>query len=360
MSDSSDDGIPAWQRTPQRSGGTTPDVEATPAASTDSGSSTTEDKLTIARRFLDDEMVKNKSRDKKAVFLKSKGVEDGHIQKLLGDAPETATEEETDNVSPTPQKRIPAITATDRAPIVTYPEFLTKPQRPPPLVTRQGLLNTLYGFTGLSTLIYGASKFVAEPMLGNLNVARQELHDTTASRLKALVNQLERTVSVVPPPKHAALVNKPTPSLATTMVSDEEDDEDPTEMFHRDIGTQTSFSDALASAAEDAKNPGLKQATTLDHTTSVTKLAKCFSGLRDAVVSQCGDFEDIKAQVEHFREDLDRMIFPHMDFTPGGYGMMSTAGSNIEPDDEVRKARDNIRRIKGVLLSTRSFPASTR
>jgi hypothetical protein len=51
-----------------------------------------------------------------------------------------------------------------------------------------------------------------------------------------------------------------------------------------------------------------------------------------------------------------------MDFTPGSYTMMSTmaGASKNEPDDEVRKARDNIRRIKGVLLSTRSFPASTR
>lgn len=215
---------------------------------------------------------------------------------------------------------------------------------------------------GLSTLIYGASKFVVEPMIESLNGARQELHDTTASKLEELVNQLERTVSVVPPPKHGAAPGSPTTSAATTMVNpDEEDDEDPAEMFHRDIGTQTSFSDTLTSAATDAAAATPEaQPPALQHATNLAKLAKCVSGLRDAVVSQSGDFEDIKAQVEHFREDLDRMIFPQMDFTPGGYGMMSTAGSKNEPDDEVRKARDNIRRIKGVLLSTRSFPASTR
>ncbi len=198
-------------------------------------------------------------------------------------------------------------------------------------------------------------------MIENLNGARQELHDTTASRLEELVKQLERTVSVVPPPKHAVLVGSPPAFTATTMVNDDDDDDDdPAEMFHRDIGTQTSFSDALVSVAEDANQAEAKQPAALQHAIGVTKLAKCLSGLHDAVVSQSGDFEDIKAQVEHFREDLDRMIFPQMDFTPGGYGMISTAGSKNEPDDEVRKARDNIRRIKGVLLSTRSFPASTR
>ncbi|OAA47492.1 peroxin Pex14/17-Penicillium chrysogenum [Beauveria brongniartii RCEF 3172] len=370
MSDSNDDGIPAWQRTSKTKSPASSDTEATTTASTDAGSPTAEDKLTIAKRFLDDEKVKNEPRDKKVAFLKSKGVEDDHIQKLLGDTHETTSESEAEASSPTPQKSTPATSttaATDRAPIVTYPEFLTKPQRPPPLVTTQGLLNTLYGFAGLSTLVYGVSRYVAEPMIASLDDARQELHDTTASRLDALIHQLERTVSVVPPPKHAAAlaaISSPPASTATAMADDADEDEDPAEMFHRDVGTQTSFSEALPVAGQDATNPKkeAKLHPALQHATGVTKLAKCVSGLRDAVVSQSGDFEDIKAQVEHFREELDRMTFPQMDFTPGSYTMMSTmAGvSKNEPDDEVRKARDNIRRIKGVLLSTRSFPASTR
>lgn len=95
MADSSDDGIPAWQRASEQSSATSSSAEATPAASTDTGSdagseassAAAEDKLTIARRFLDDENVKNEPRDKKVAFLKSKGVEDDNIQKLLGDAP---------------------------------------------------------------------------------------------------------------------------------------------------------------------------------------------------------------------------------------------------------------------------------
>lgn len=93
MSDSSDDGVPAWQRATQDCPETSSDAGATPAASTDDGtdarSSATEDKLTIARRFLDNENVRNESREKKVAFLKSKGVEDAHLQKLLGDVHET-------------------------------------------------------------------------------------------------------------------------------------------------------------------------------------------------------------------------------------------------------------------------------
>lgn len=264
------------------------------------------------------------------------------------------------------QQPVDPVAAVDRAPIVTYPEFLTKAQRPPPLVTTQGLLATLYGFAGLSTLVYGTSKYVVEPMTESLNGARQELHDTTATKLEELIHRLERTVSVIPSlpssqlQKDAAAHSESALTSSATAAADEAD-EDPAEMFHRDIGTQTSLNDALAStgSAAAASIKAEPQTPALQHATNLAKLAKGVSGLRDAVVSQSGDFEDIKAQVEHFREDLDKIIFPHMDFTPGGgYGLLS--GSKNEPDDEVRKARDNIRRIKGVLLSTRSFPASTR
>ncbi|KAJ3491077.1 hypothetical protein NLG97_g5663 [Lecanicillium saksenae] len=74
MGDSSDEGIPAWQRASEQSStGSSSAAEATPAASTEAGS----------------EAVKDEPRDKKVAFLKSKGVEDAHIQELLGDAPET-------------------------------------------------------------------------------------------------------------------------------------------------------------------------------------------------------------------------------------------------------------------------------
>lgn len=34
--------------------------------------------------------------------------------------------------------------------------------------------------------------------------------------------------------------------------------------------------------------------------------------------------------------------------------------SQPEPDDEVKKVKENIRRLKGVFLSTRNFPLSTK
>lgn len=65
--------IPSWQRSPE--------TDAPVVAATESQ----DDKLEVARRFLDDEAVKDAPREKKIEFLKEKGIEAGDIQKLLGE-----------------------------------------------------------------------------------------------------------------------------------------------------------------------------------------------------------------------------------------------------------------------------------
>lgn len=46
-----------------------------------------EDSLEVARKFLDDEAVRDAPWDKKVAFLKTKGIDDVGIQTLLGDEP---------------------------------------------------------------------------------------------------------------------------------------------------------------------------------------------------------------------------------------------------------------------------------
>lgn len=238
-------------------------------------------------------------------------------------------------------------TSGERAPIVTYPEFLTKPQRPPPLVTTNGLLNTLYACVGFSTLVYGASKYVVAPMVDQLNHSRGEIQETAASQLDLLITQLEKTVSVIPPQASSA--------AATHQIEEESDsEEDPAEMFHRDIGTQTSF----PSVTPKIKDAAHEAPVTTQHATRLAKLAKSISGLRDDVQAQSTSFEGMKAQLDAFHDDLDAMTF-NQDVGSSAYEMFG-APRKTEPNDEIRAVRDNIRRIKGVLLSTRTFPASTR
>ncbi|PNY22883.1 Uncharacterized protein TCAP_07047 [Tolypocladium capitatum] len=345
-------GIPAWQQRSEQDG-------------------QLQDRLELARRFLDDDEVKTASRGKKAEFLKTKGVEDGDIQKLLGQS-ETVPEphevrlaphvsvltspkkhHEEPNNDETPTQRDATQTSAlpaaggDRAPIVTYPEFLAKPQRPPPLVTTDGLLATLYGFVGLSTLLCGTSKFVVAPMVESLTDARSDLYGTSSQKLDILVAKLEKTVSEIPPSSKA--------QPATT--DDISDAEDPTEMFHRDIGTQTSLPTTPAAVAPS--KPASAESESKRQADRLSTLTKTLSGLKDQFRTQSEDMDDIRTLLDVFRDDLDGMTYGGQTQFMGGYDMYGGA-KKTEPEDEIRKVRDNIRRVKGVLLSTRSFPASAR
>ncbi|GAB0131992.1 hypothetical protein EsDP_00000443 [Epichloe bromicola] len=314
------------------------------------------DQLEVARRFLGEEHVKASSRDKKIEFLKAKGLNESDIERLLGQAEESnpaASQQEqslesetTTTRTPTSTSRLPPSNATnDRPPIVTYPEFLVKPERPPPLVTRNGLINTLYAFAGLSTMLYATSKYLIAPMVENLTEARTELHHVAAKKLDHWVAQLERTVSVIPS------------AYSQSTAYDEKDSidaEDPTEMFHRDVGTQTSLIDNAPAPAAKSVEPAPK-----GHADNVASLTKTLSVLKDQFRAQSEGFEDVKTLLDVFRDDLDGMTYGGATDLVGGYDVYGTSKKH-EPEDEIRKVRDNIRRVKGVLLSTRNFPASTR
>ena len=160
------------------------------------------------------------------------------------DTPQPATSQPQPSPHPTTKQALTTERKEDRPPIVTYPEFLTKPAQPPPLMTANGFLNTIYAFGGLSTLLYGTSKFVVEPMVQSLTEARISLHDSAKQDLEKLVDKLESIVSEIPA---AAKKNQLVHTGGAGRDGEEDNDdakssyEDPAELFHRDIGVQTSL-----------------------------------------------------------------------------------------------------------------------
>lgn len=399
--------VPEWQR-----------PKAQDAAASESSSTTDDAPVTLqqAKRFLQDDEVRKYPREKKIEFLKGKGLEAAVIQRLLADEVEGASlqvspvqfptlcaqssllskesieaEQQTvptpaqpqkveaepqtlptpaqpaaveaePQTMPTPaqpaaaQQYTAAEAREDRPPIVTYPEFLTKPTRPPPLMTVKRFLNTVYAFGGLSTLVYGTSKFIVAPMVDNLTEARISLHGTASDNLCRMVKKLEETVSEIPPTPVPKVVDVHHDEGSTSEY------DDPTELFHRDIGVQTSLppspnpygqyasSSSLAAGREEAgETASIKQARRLaDLTSSVRDVSKGF-------VSQSEDYDDIKALLGVFKDELDELSYSVHDF--GGGSSLYGYGRSNEPDDEIKKAKENIRRVKGVLLSARSFPA---
>lgn len=227
---------------------------------------------------------------------------------------------------------------------MTYPEFLAKAPRPPPLVTKERLFNALYAVTGLSTLIYGTSRYVIRPMVDSQAEARTDFHDLTSKKLDALVAKLEKTVSEVPPKKPAATVEE------------ESDAEDPTEMFHRDMGTQTTFPISSVTALKGSAG---NDSPAKHNINQLASLNKTLSGLKDEYRSQSEGMDKIKSAVDVLRDDLDTLTYTAYPEQSNGYDLYGRS-RKAEPDDEIRKVRDSIRRVKGVLLSTRNFPASAR
>lgn len=373
MSDSDDSNkqkapaLPAWQQAASK----------TPPQNT----------LELAKKFLEDDEVRDASREKKADFLKIKGVSEQDIQKLLEDtdqqqppspppqppsqqqqqkASTNALEEGTRKQellpSSAPSQPFAQETKPDHhPPIVTYPEFLTKPAKPPPLITASGLLNALGIITGLSTLVYGTTKYVVSPMVETLTEARVDFHEKANKNLSQLVEKLEHTVSEIPTTYHSSSKSKPVESDD----DDSSDYDDPTELFHRDIGVQTSPPASPAQLPYNSFNSSNSPPRKLTPAETTQYQADCLSrislsarNIASEMIAQAEDFAETKNVLDKLGGDLHALTYPPESFGVGSSYLYGTTRS--EPDDEIKQAKMNIRSVKGVLLSTRNFPATTR
>jgi hypothetical protein len=95
MSDSDENpAIPSWQRN------TAPDDTDAVASSETATIATADDQLDVARRFLQDDAVKNEPREKKAGFLREKGIDEEDVQKLLAELPAAQSSSEVEVLNP--------------------------------------------------------------------------------------------------------------------------------------------------------------------------------------------------------------------------------------------------------------------
>ncbi|KAI0966009.1 peroxisomal membrane anchor protein conserved region-domain-containing protein [Xylaria arbuscula] len=372
MADSKKPSIPAWQQ------GSADSVASGPENTT----------VEHARRFLDDEAVKAAASEEKRAFLKGKGLDDAQIDQLLDEpseaasppapTPVTATEPSAasadeeqkvdaqpdpaempltpaDSASPTvsstSETSSPARSSTNDSPppIITYPEFLTKPQRPPPLITPSRLTNILAVSGGIWALVYGLSGLVVKPMADNLNEARAEYYHHVNEKLSQLVEKLEGAVSEVPYKN-----GKPLKSQLQDRAYDDNASvaSDPTELFHRDIGTQTSPPPSVYdtnTSNDNNEKPVDAQAR---------RLSAISASLRELTLMHTQRAEssaDLRSAIGQIRDQVDKVAYtPIQDLTAyGGVGY----GQSAEADDEFKRTKDSIRSIKGLFLSSRSFPA---
>lgn len=395
--------IPSWQTANKT-------AEESPSPTSDDAPATTASTsrqalLDQASKFLEDESVRDAPTERKVSFLESKGLSSDDIEQVLGvsrnaepssssTTAEDKTQEETPSTSPTQSEATPSSPPTtssppsntmpqphpapapaptaaprDVPPIITYPEFLFESSKPPPLVTMRSLLYTLYGAAGLGASLYGASEYLLKPMLANLTSARHELASTAETNLQKLNEKLEKTVSVIP----AELTAR-----KTKPYSDEEDDDassitsDPTELFHRDVATQTSPEPtpviSATGAVNSADSAAVSPSTVVNN--HISRVESITSKLREIVDSEkdASTLDDsMRTRLTELHHYCDGLIYSGPTYSTGStYGVWNSNTSGSNDNSSTRKAEDeaiagfraDIRGVKGALLSARNFPAS--
>jgi hypothetical protein len=187
-------------------------------------------------------------------------------------------------------------------------------------------------------------------MIAALTTSRHELAGTAQENLDKLIAKLQGMVS-----------ETPQSFLATPRQeeSEEEDsDSDPTELFHRDIGVQTSLPTPPSNSRPASPPPAT---TTLEEQTSrISRIKSHITSLNEASTSEGQETSELSTCISILREYLEGLAYVPPSYTYGTGGQYGgTNQKNEAIDDEIAKVKAQIRGVKGVLLSARSFPAGT-
>ena len=406
MSDSKKNpSISEWQQ--RQSNATSDQSTSNPPPNSDDQSTAPERSTLIeqASKFLEDESIRDAPTDQKISFLESKGLRNDEIQTLLGvsrnteatsdtpaedgkTSPQTsensnANASEETSPSPSPSEQTPQQTQTpassavaqssssppsssstksarsrDVPPIITYPEFLFKEQKKPPLVTVQGVLYTLYAAAGLGATFYGASEYLVKPMIANLTSARHDLAETANENLRKLNEKLEENVSTIPPHHSSDAAAEGDDSDSITS--------DPTELFHRDVGTQTTPEALEASLSESAdKSTPKPTEKVLSHVERLETIRSHLSEFAESESKSSNADDSVRTSLNEMRHYLDGLMYTRPAYNASGFGMYGSmdsgsgtaTGVGRGEEDAISGFKSEIRGVKGALLSAKNFPS---
>jgi hypothetical protein len=244
----------------------------------------------------------------------------------------------------------PAPAPQNLPPVVTYPEFLVK-NKAPPLVTTDMLLNTMYAASGTMAGLYALSKYALEPMHKSLSEARHEFFSFSGEKLDDLNSRIDKLA-----PNASKNPTKKTADVADN-ASETSEDSDPTELFHRDIGVQTDVElERKTSSWSLQESEEAEKDTVTKHETRLTNLTKHLRDLEESGNMSDGRETEVHDQLEVFSSYLNDVLYtsPYYSWKNSvpSWGNTQNATSN----DEFDKFKQEIRSIKGAMLSSRNFP----
>jgi hypothetical protein len=189
-------------------------------------------------------------------------------------------------------------------------------------------------------------------MWQNLTEARHDFATHTQAQLTDFNSRLEDVVSTDPS------------AAAKSKSSDRDDisvaDSDPTELYHRDFGTQTSPS--------LSRRPSLSTSTTNENavTGHENRLKILTSHIRELEATKSNDTassESLKSTLADLTTYLSEMSYQNSYYSGmGGFygGIYDTSKTNDGKEDQVEVLKRDIRAVKGVFLSARNFPTGGR
>ncbi|KAK3677730.1 hypothetical protein LTR78_002580 [Recurvomyces mirabilis] len=321
--------------------------------------------LEMVEAFLADPQVKDESVDKKRAFLESKQIPVETIDQVIKPKSTPTRAFTTADFTSFQQSRPPQGQPTQAAaqrqasantpPIITYPEFLVEAHKPPPLITPGRLIGATYFAAGLATLFYGASNFFVKPMTDSLTGARHDFANHSQSKVDEFNERLRKIVSKVPEP-HPAL---PTPEIEADDV--ESVTSDPTELYNRDMGTQTSPLPSRRSSDPFVDGAGTaSQVTSVEHhVKDLGSISSHLNELTEGLERSKSSNIERKDNMTKLRHQLDMMIYgsPMSSLWGDSEDATKTAAKPVEHTamDDLKK---EIRGVKGVLLSARRFPGA--
>lgn len=241
---------------------------------------------------------------------------------------------------PQPQERPP--------PIITYPEFLVEAHKPPPLVTPGRVLSALYAGGAVAAVLYGASKWLITPMVETLAESRHDMYSHTQTKLNEFNDRLSKIASKSPEPKSG------------TSAADDDDEasdaSDPTELYHRDMGTQTS---PVPSRRPSIGSAEVKRDLAMHAEETLKILRGHINELAEGSDRAGQTHRDRMQSVNNLRTYLDTLIYGD-NGVPASWTQPDHAMSMKRNDDAIEELKKEIRGVKGVLLSAKRFPAVSR
>jgi len=201
--------------------------------------------------------------------------------------------------------------------------------------------------------MYGLSKYLIAPMVQDMTESRHDFASHAQEQLEEMNRRLTEVASVDPATTAKAKLSDVADDIS-------EADSDPTELYHRDYGTQTSPS--------LSRRPSVSIAT--DENPVITghenRLKILTSHLRELEFSHSNDVassDSLKTKLSDLTTYLSEMSYQNQFYSGMGgsyganYGLPKTKDGK---DDQVEVLKGDIRAVKGVFLSAKNFPSGGR